>query len=418
MKTLLKIFLLTVSATLILTAACSDRGTNVDTDPPVFQEGGIARQEGAHVFFNELVLQLRNKFQLLGMAIYTPAVSFPPPSGTLEPVPTLVLLPPQDEDEYFFFNHGLKEIADELISNGTIQPMAIACIANDGLFGGYFYGGHSPAAGNYDILIGGTLIEHLHEFYPYTIDQTSKRAIGGVGQGAYGAFRAALLHPGTFSAVSAINGPLDFDGADDNSGFMDLFDDCLNEQGLLGQRLDDAFDSSGSWHLSRMFIGGALAFSPHDTAVTYTTFYNNNTNELIITVGTRYQLADSVTLITSIVNQDENNLDFHLPFDSTGAAHAPIWNMWLDNNLENLLNPTDDQLSGVNMWVASTPEEARFGFYDQTQSWISTLTGAPYNYPVVDTVFTGYEGNPADGQEYMYDLLRELLIFHSESFGD
>ncbi len=417
MKTLFKIFLLTLSAALILTTGCSDRGTNVDSDPPELQEGGIARQEGAHVFFSELTLQLRNEFQLLGMTVYTPKIAFPPPTGTLEPVPMLILLPPQDGDEYFFFNHGLKQLADEMISNGTIQPMAIACIANDRVFGGYFYGGRSPGAGNYDTLIGGTMVEHLHSFYPFTIDQTSKRAIGGIGMGGYGAFRAALLHPNTFSAVSAVSSPLDFDGADDNSGFMDFFDDALNEQQIMGEPLATSFDSSGGWHLSRMFIGGAMAFSPHDTAADYTTFYNLNLDRLIITVTDRYSLADSTTLVTDIVRSDENNFDFHLPFDNTGTTYAPIWNMWLDNNLENLLNPTDDQLAGVNMWIASSPE-ARFGFYDQSQSWISTLNGAPYNYPVVDTTYTGYEGNPADGNEYLYDLMRQMLIFHSESFGD
>lgn len=416
MNTTFKIFLLALSTLLLLATGCSDRGTNVDENPPEFMEGGIARQEGAHVFFNELTLQLRNKFQLLPMTMYTPKISFPPPTGDLEPVPLLVLLAPQDGDEYYYFNHGLKELADEMISNGTIQPMAIACIANDPVFGGYFYGGHSPAAGNYDTLIGGTLMDHLALFYPWTMTSQGKRAIGGVGMGAYGAFRAALLHPNTFGAISAIGGPLDFDGADDNSGFIDLFDDAITQQGGIASLRQ--FDSVSTWPLSRMFIGGGLAFSPHDTAIDFTASWHENLQELQVTILARYVITDSTTLVDSLITgEDEDNLDFHLPFDLTGAVYQPIWDMWVAQNLENLLNPTDDQLSGVNIWIASSPEE-EYGFYDQAQSWISTLEGAPYNYPVTDTVIFGYDGNPATNDQYVYDLMRQMLIFHSDNFGD
>ncbi|MFQ5453398.1 MAG: alpha/beta hydrolase-fold protein [Candidatus Zixiibacteriota bacterium] len=495
MRFSLKIIVPVLAVALTLTNGCTDRGTN-DANRAALQEGSILDQQGAHVFFNEFILQLRNKFHQLEFVAYVPKVSFPSYlGGDLRPVPLLILLPPQDGDHFFYFNHGLKEIADELISEGTIQPMTIVCISNDKVFGGYFFGGHSPAAGDYDTLIGGTMVDYLHQsFLPFAINDSLKRGIGGVGMGAYGAFRAAMLHPGTFSSISAVDGPLDFDGAGGSGGFVNLFDDVVNEQldfypiidttYLVCDRLIDTtffvcdsldtividscisyteyaiepsawdsiaildtcisytaydieplfwdstiidtnfadwynrFDSSGTLHLSRLFIGGSLAFSPHDTSVTWDVTFNSFTGEQNINILSRQSITDSATIVTSIIKVDQNNFDFHLPFDSTGSKYDPIWDMWLNNNLENILNSTSNQLNGVDIWVASSPEASFGAYYEQTQSWINTLTSAPYNYPVTTKTYTGYSGNPAVKDQYIYDLIREMLIFHSNSFGE
>ncbi|NOY87886.1 MAG: hypothetical protein GXO93_00670 [FCB group bacterium] len=425
MKLYLKIIILILTFTLILSYGCSDRGTNSNGETNL-KTGSLIKIEGAHVFFNELLLQIKNKFQQLQIITYTPQADFPDYlGGKQKPVPLLVLLPPRYGDANFYFDHGLKELADELISKGIIQPMAIACISNDKIFGGYFYAGHSPAAGNYDTLVGGTLMKYLRTILPFTIDSVSKTGIGGVGMGAYGAFRAALLHKGVFSSISAVDGPLDFDGADGNSGFLSLFSDALNEQGLLGGTTDtlhpswvDRFDSSSSKPLSQLFIGGALAFSPHDTAVTWDTSYNQFTHIQTITITSRQSITDSTTLVKNIINQDEHNLDFLLPFDSLGQPYPPIWNMWVSNNLENILADSSSALNGVNMWIATSPETNFANYHSQTLSWINTLTNPPYNFPVETLTYKGYSGNPANNDQYIYDLMRAMLIFHSDNFGN
>ncbi len=73
-------------------------------------------------------------------------------------------------------------------------------------------------------------------------------------------------------------------------------------------------------------------------------------------------------------------------------------------------------LDGVNMWIATSDEVNFANYYDQTQSWIATLNNA--SLPVVVKTYEGYNGNPAEGGQYVYDLLREMLKFHSENFGD
>lgn len=396
---------------------CSNRGTN-SSDVPELIEGGIVEKQGAHVFFEELILQIRNPTQQLEIAAYLPLVAFDPAfGGENRPVPMVILLPPQDGDEHFFFNHGLKELADEMISRGEIQPMAIVCISNNPVFGGYFFAGDGPGAGFYDSLMDSTMVNFLHnEFIPVTIRNAAKRGIGGVGMGAYGAFRSLLRNPELYSAIAVADGPLDFDGPNGTGGFVPLFDDALAEQGLLGGPIAD-FDSSSAWPLSRLFIGGALAFSPRDTAITWDAIYNADFELEAIVILTRDSLLPGgPTLVRNIVSPADRDFDFHLPFDANGTVYQPIWQRWMRNNLDSLLPAVN--LAGTNIWIGTSPENTFANYSQQTESFISTLTGTPYNYPVQQYRYTGYDGHPAYRNQYVYDLMREMLIYFSDSFGD
>ncbi|UCG62473.1 MAG: hypothetical protein JSV52_04090 [Candidatus Zixiibacteriota bacterium] len=412
MNVFVRLSILAMTLALVLAVGCSDRGPNGGTDLAIEQGGPLVM---THVFFNELLLQIKNDFQMLEMIAYRPKVNFEPyAGGELRPVPLLILLPPKGKDHYYYFNHGLQEIADELIATGQIQPMFIACISNDLVFGGYFFAEDHPGAGNYDTLVGQNLVDHIESF-GLTIAEPAKRGIGGVGMGAYGAFRAAMLNPGTFTSISAVDGPLDFDGPDGNSGLIDLFVPSLTEQGLLGEENWKAdYDSASAWPTTRLLIGGALAFSPHDTALEC--FVSPTPTGIIVDITERYTIDDTMTLVTNVVTADAYNLDFHLPFDGAGDPYPPIWNaFWLPNNLENL---NTSALDDVNIFIA-TSDEASFGYHDQTMSWASTIQ----NLGRSDTLLTvheyeGYPGNPATGDQYLYDLLKEMLIFHSNSFGN
>ena len=169
-----------------------------------------------------------------------------------------------------------------------------------------------------------------------------------------------------------------------------------------------------------MFIGGAMAFSPHDTLLDYEVRPHTNASgysELLIIIDTvtrgkpGYAILDNHTFIEHLVMEDVRNFDFHLPFDHTGQPYQPIWDLWLDDNLENI--GTGNELDGVAMWIATSPE-TQYGFHDQTMSWVETLEGRGYTPTVRE--YTGYGGNPATSHEYIYELLREMLKFHSDNF--
>jgi len=456
----IKRLLLFFTLTLLLAAGCTDRGTNV-VDKPTSQGGFL---DIGHDFTQELLLQIgrnvpgedglqRVPLELRG---YTPEIAITPiHGGQPKLVPLLILLAPQDGNQWYFFNHNLKQLADELIAEGVIQPMEIICFPSDRFFGGYFYAGHSAAAGYYDFFIGGSLIEYLHSTYPFLTDSLPV-GIGGVGMGGYGAFRAALMHRGVFSSISATDGPLDFDGPDGNSGFIELFDDALIEQGLLGGTTEppdstwpcdsfevdiygdticvestlvidwppswrENFDSSSVWNLSRLFIGGALAFSPHDTMIDTTGIVKilggGTYWEIDIPDSQRFTIDDTMTLITEIVKENQFDFDFHLPFDSNGQTYDLIWNMWLENNLENILADSVGALDEVKMWIATTPEFSFGNYRQQTLSWIETLRNNGFDSTQFEVMeYTGYPGNPATNGQYLYDIMREMLIFHSKVF--
>ena len=476
MHNMIKIIAVFVTLALVVALACSDRGTNTQQstlDLP------IAPGRHDHSFYDEMMVQIKNAQQMVYIDAYIPERTF-----NQDPLPLVIMLPPQDGTEEYFFNHGLAKVADELIASGEIVPMAIVTLKNHESFGGFFWAGRGGGAGNYDTLIGGTLLDFLHEstFGLYT-DNPKYRGISGIGQGAYGAFRAALLHEDAFSSIAVADGPLDFDGADGESGFIDLFEGVLAEQGLLNYApVNDTgwtyrFDSSSAFPNARMFIGGALAFSPNDTLVipfgtrgyplepipmidTFlvdrliwipdSTFWACNSWEDDITCvdsteveGTeswdfihidstpelvvdtfidrlRWQMDDTVTLCTEIVDVKENNFEFHLPFDSTGQPYEPIWdNFWLPNNLENMLSTCGDScLENVDIWIATTkdPSEQDRTFGYQTRSWIETLESHELLEPENVYEYSGYEGKPATSDQYLYDLLREILIFHSRNF--
>jgi len=427
----MKRLLIVTILTLVLSAGCTDRGPNVP-DRPV-SEGGIM-EELDHDFFQELFLQIGRNASTKGprvplqIKMYTPEGSIPwIHGGQGKPVPLLVLLPPQDGKAYYFFDHGLKQLADELIAEGAIKPMAIACVENAPFFGGYFYAGHSAPAGDYDTLIGRSLLEYLYNSTGGVLNDSLPVGIGGVGMGAYGAFRAVLMNKGVFTSVSATDGPLDFDGPNGDGGFVEMFEKALLEQGLLGDPgWRTKFDSSGAWHLSRLFIGGALAFSPHDTLVdtsgihqvTSVTSYRMNT----IPDSQRYIIDDTMTLITEIVKPDQFNFDFHLPFDNTGKPYSLIWNMWLENNLEQIMldDPSPgSQFRDVRIWIGSS-SEFEFGNYrQQTLSWIDWLRHSALDPQQIEVKeYSGYPGNPATNDQYIYDLMRDILIFHSKAFEE
>lgn len=428
MFTYRRFLLLAVLALMVVVSGCEDRGRNVPTGLVIENAGGIFPTQ--HAFSSnladpynqpQLVLQIRNQFALLKLAIYIPQVVF-----TLNrPVPALVLLPPQGGDQNYFLERGLKRLLEEMISDGTIQPMIVVSVANDPTFGGYFYGNSWPA-GFYDQVLGQKMQQYLQANFPTLISDQQKFGIGGIGQGAYGAFRAAIQNPGLYGSITVLDGPLDFDGPTGTGGLIPLMDSVFVEQpGLTDVNFRSApinggFDTSSVWPATQMFTGGALAFSPNDTSLTLNIGTDAQGN-LLISVNTRQQLTDSTTLINQLISggPGSNFLHFHLPFLPSQRPYNPIWQTyWMPNNLDSLhVAAGPNTLAGVNMWIKSSPQ-AKWGYHAMTQSWYNTLT-TTFGYTTVEySEYSGYDGKPAREGEYLYDQLREMLIFQSESFGN
>jgi hypothetical protein len=495
-------YLILVAAIVIVLAVvfgCSDRGTNITTLDLGDLEGwpGVDPSPN-HPFTPALTLQLKNPQEVLyGAAYWPPGANDIPPS---HPLPLLILLAPENGNRFYYFKAGLGELVRELTASGQIQPMIIYCMANDQTFGGYFYGDSDPA-GHYDSIFisddtawangadiqpsqpvpdgGGPrddLLQYLHTFYPATIRRPSKRGLGGIGQGAYGAFRIAIKNPGMFSSIAVADGPLDFDGAG-GGGLISLFDDAVAEQEAFydadppvdtvevssSDIYDDIlvdtifsgvdtiidtswvkydtipfnfrrdFDTSMTMPISRMLTGAAFAFSPNDTYMSYrriidSVYYQGAYHySMRVIIDSRTQIADSTlpgggdstTFIGGIVRRDSHSrnidMDFHLPFDETGTLYQPVWDRWMANNLENMFEAAgSDPLQGVSMWFATNPH-ARWNYYEMTQSWMDFLRGK--GHEIEEYRYSSYNDDPVVHDEYLIDILREMLIFHSNNFG-
>ncbi len=429
-KKIIRILALSLMLSLMIVTGCDDRGTNVPARPVL--DRGTAWIE-AHVFSPQLRFQFDNELERFPLWVFIPEVAADPPFGESRPVPVLILLAPQFGDQFYYANHGLKTLLKEMIADGTIQPMIVACVASNSTFGGYFYAGGTnfenlphPTSGAYDYIIGNLqdtlgLVPFLRREL-HVLPGRQKTGIGGIGMGAYGAFRAALINDTTFGSITVTDGPLDFDGAPGlGNGLVDLFDDALMEQGLLGGDIRNLFDSSSSTPLSNMFIGGANAFSPHDTLIYHRMFYPvKSTPYPIVDSTLKFDSTYNSTLITGFFGPGgaPYPFDYHLPFTANGSVYAPIWdNFWMTEDLENLLGNATNGLAGVDIWIGTT-NQAKYNFYQQTQSWINTLTSAPYNYTVTERPYQGTPEQPATEDQYLYDLLKEILIFHSKSFGN
>ncbi|MEE8575927.1 MAG: hypothetical protein V3T31_01610, partial [candidate division Zixibacteria bacterium] len=421
-----RLLLLLFTALLLLMAGCDDRGRNIPTvtelegwsvDPT---DRVFSTDDGTYAWVNppdtaEFLMQNLNERAQLAMQVYIPKVATAP---LFKPVPTLLLLAPQEGKDSYFRDSEILAIVEEMTATGEIQPMRIVMIGNDDYVGGNFYG-NSYGGGFYDRVLGDAMIEKLENNFPGFINDPSKLGIGGVGQGAYGAFRTTIQNPGMYGSVSAVDGPLDFDGSTGSGGFIALLDTLMVEQTALDSTSLSTIerdDVAAGNPVLRMFVGGSIAFSPHDTLLSY--FVTAGTGK--VTLLGRMQMADSTTLNTSLNPASGQILDlhFHFPFYFSSAAataptrHDPTWDRWMANDLDVLKNAAaSDPLESVKMWIATTPQ-TRFGFNDMTRSWIMTLEADGYvagSDSLQVVTYEGYDDLPAQGSEYMYDLLRQIL---------
>lgn len=355
---------------------------------------------------------------LRGVHVYMPPGYDPLSPG--RPYPVLYLLSPFQADDLYYNEHGLAEVADRLIQEGTIQPMIIVTFDGRSLLGGSFYA-NSTRQGNYftalvkdtayyDIdwegipvdVFCNSLITRVDVTFP-TIAESGARAIGGVGMGGYGAF-ATVLRSDLFSAVSAVNAPLDFDGGGDG-GFRTL----IRNNVIPGMTWP--IDTAKSDPSTSLIVSASSAFSPQVTVFDSIWYFNNDVSG-VRTFG--YDYSDSLT------DDMRSYLPFHqshAPIDSTGAFNEFIWDIWMDHNIQNLYE--DDAMG----YAAAFPEMPKllvqsndpvFNYGDQMNAFRQFLNANAMSYDLV--TFRHNEKLDGTADNFLYDLLKDILVFHSDNF--
>lgn len=421
-----------LTAALLITG-CSERENNIavpesyDTSSLVFTIGHEFSRQLGFIMFAEY----QDDPKMYGK-VYVPAGYQGPNLGT--PYPTLYLLSPYGETEDFYYNHGLKDVADRLISEGVIKPMIIVCMSGSNSYGGSFYGS-KDAGGDFTDIIGeiqgisdtGSLIDYVDAVFNTYSDNRhgagvgrNNRAISGVGVGGYGAMRIAIMHDENFSSVSAVSAPLDFDGATGTGGFVPLFKNIIANLDTTGIGLDSAYramDTSFTFPVRSMIFSAAASFTPTDTEYVnpyYQPFNPLSTDPWGWLAADTMKIGDSATYFQP--QGPENPHKFHLPFDQNGDVYNPIWSLWLNENPESLLVNNSGALDNTDIMLLTSADgvDPQFQFEQQTLDFETYLKAQGIS--VDDSTFSGYDGYQATGDRFMYDLFEVILKFHSDNF--
>ncbi len=435
-------------------AGCTDKTPDNPTRPEVSSQG-YSEWLNAWQFFSIFFSTSHDPGYMVSQ-MYTPP-GYEGRSGGGRPYPVLYLLSPFRGDERYYFEHSLANVADRLIAEGKIQPMIIVSIDGRSQLGGSFYT-NSTQQGRYlsaliydeeipvDPFIDpqGTYtatyqpyrgewtfnslakIPRIDAIYP-TIDDPKARAISGVGMGGYGAFMLSI-ETDMFGSVSAINAPLDFDGTG-AGGFKTLLDEVYPGEWTqiveTETRTDTIYtvDTSLANPELSLMVSVAAAFSPHYSGPGLD-FEDVIQIDSVFISGGDPQLTWAFTPLDSLTDDMKSYLPMHqvhMPFDSFGLPNPVIWDEWMRHNIEDLYladaNGNAAHFDDMKKLLIKSENSADAKFYygEQMDAFIAYLGGkGDTNYEV--RTFGGNGSLPGTADYLMYDLLEDILIFHSENF--
>lgn len=421
------VFFITIAALgLLVLSGCSDKTKDNPTRPVFSQTGQVALQNfnSFSIFFCTMNNPLANPREQGNK----PYRIYLPPGYDIQTTgpkfPVLYLFPPFGADEQYYFEHGLANVADRLISEGKIGPMIIVSIDGRSLLGGSFYT-DSPRQGKfftalYDsvgyveptVIPGQLSLEdrtyNANSFMNWidavyhTLGEQKFRAAGGVGMGGYGAFKS-VLQTDNFGSVSAIDAPLDFDGSTGNGGFLTLFQDVYT--GAWSQ-----VDTSEMNPAMSMVISAAAAFSPRDSVFRVDSVYFDNFGSLSL----GFTVTDTASLDTTTLVTKHG---VHVPFDHAGAINSAVWGRWLNHNVDSMYENAAP-LSKTNFIgmkkLLITVDDSRDRFDEQMSGFMQFLDANGMEYQHKN--FNGSNVLSGTADHYMYDILEDILIFHSDNF--
>lgn len=412
-----------------LLTGCTDKTKNNPTAPNY--KNGVTYGNGFSswaILFSSMADSVMSETGFKPALIYMPP-DYDPDNPSARRYPVLYLLPPFGADGGYYFEHGLADVADRLISEGKIKPMIIVSFDGRSALGGSFYV-NSARQGNFFTamykdttfpgVIWNKLVGTVHEqtienlpapnllsiidgTYP-TIQDRRCRGIGGVGMGGYGAFMSAVKTD-NFSSVSAIDAPLDFDGTG-SGGFLHLFTDVTDAFSDTSWAAN--MDTSRSEPAKTLIISAAAAFSPQETEIGIDSVYVNTLGMHVVS-----HVVDSLTDdMTSYLPKYR----VHLPFDSNAALNTFIWDKWMENNIDYLYlyEAVDAEHFRTMSKLLMKSNAAYFHYDEQMDAFSSFMRANDISYE--EKTFTLPGGVHANVDYQMYDLLEDILIFHSENF--
>ena len=304
----------------------------------------------------------------------------------------------------------LKDILDEMISSGEIEPMIVVTPDCSNAFGGSFYT-NSPNINSLDTLgnpinfsFGGKfedfIVNDLLEYMRlnFNVDTTvAKTGISGHSMGGYGAIKLTMQYPELFGSVSSMSAPLVFSGLEGLLPFVFLENNFIPPDTAAFY----AIEASPSKPLTSMMFAMGAAFTPHeqlDTLDTADTTYFHRLREV--------RLREGIDLPFNIAGEFGGDLD---------TSTTSVWQNWLANDPYTILTTGGAQaLAGKPIYLDCGDSDDLY-LHLQNQGFSQALTASSIDHTYIE--YSGYEGEPANHSAFIAERLREVLKFHSDAFS-
>lgn len=326
--------------------------------------------------------------------------------------PVLFLLHGFGGDETTFRDiYNLRDLTDELINRGEIQPMIIVMPDGSNQLGGSFYTNsvvpfaEEPYTGYYEDYMVNDLMTHVDTSFRVVYNKMGKeilrdttykrnRAISGHSMGGYGAYKIALEYDSLFCSVSAMSAPFTFEGdGTDFRGILEWIDGVFVENGVTpGDTAAYRAMTPTAGPLSAKMFAMAAAFSPH----------------------TSFPVPD--TLNRFLIDLGGWGID--LPIDPNGEIITKVWERrWLTNDIQTklltLISEGETPFEDMELYFDCADHDG-LGLQYHAQLFHQSLETLGINH--IYQPYQGYDNYPAGHHNFIYDRLAEVLKFHSQCF--
>ena len=284
--------------------------------------------------------------------------------------PVLYLLHGFDSTDTLWFGGGylnlldVRQIADELIEGGSIQPMIIVMPDASNRYRGSFYV-NSPVTGNWEDFIARELVAFIDGTYR-SLARRESRGIAGHSMGGYGTLRLAMKYPLVYSAAYAMN-PWGVGLLHPEESYV-----VRSNAWQAALQFESAAALDSADFESHMQIALAAAWSP---------------------------------------NPDRPPFFVDLPFETVGGQTRrvePVWGRWIENTPMGML---DRYGSNLKQYRGLAFDTGRFDLFASVPADTSYFSAALAEAGIAHT-FEDYLGNHTDQVRHRLETI--VLPFFSE----
>lgn len=255
-----------------------------------------------------------------------------------------------DEDRYWFGknseNYSVEILINQLIYDGTIEPMILVSPNSKNRFGGSFYT-NSIVTGNWEDYIVNDVVQFIDNNYR-TISNSDSRGIMGVSLGGYGVVMFAMKHPEIFSAAFALSSwglAFEYDFGSRCTWVSEMKSEF--EEIAACKTLSD-FNTLPVW--AQIYVAASAAMAPNPSAPPFyfDPLYNSN-GEKVDSVLQRFYAHDPSRLI--LIDEYKENLMQLNAFKFECGIHDEVRGIYTGNTyfegilksigIENAFEPFD-----------------------------------------------------------------------------